>query len=293
MSPLLLALLSNISFASASILFTQFSIRTSSAWMNFYKAFVAAICFFIVCAGLNLWTPLSFKALAYLLLSGSLGLMIGDIFLLKAFTLLGSGRVLMIFGFQPLFLGFFSHLFFGESFSPIKLLAILLLIGCLFSFSLETYRKKGHWDQQGLVYAFIGVFLDAIGVLLTRGAFELHPDLSPFEANFVRAGMTAVGFAVAAMIPFFRYSILRPWQSLNRNEKLWVTAASFLGTFMSLSFYLMAIQKGHLATISAIAGTSPLFATLFEVALGRKKITSYLIFGVLFFVSGMAVLFFE
>jgi drug/metabolite transporter (DMT)-like permease len=290
---MLLAFLSNIAFASASILFTQFSKRTSSAWMNFYKAFISSLCFAAVCLIFNLWTPLSHTALVYLLLSGSLGLMIGDIFLLQSFTLLGSGRVLMIFGFQPLFLGFFSHLFFGQSFSPYRMLAVFLLIACLFSFSLETYRSKGHWDQKGLIYAFIGVFLDAIGVLLTRGAFELHPDLSPFEANLARAVVTAVGFFIASLIPFFKFSVIRPWQSLEKKEKAWVTGASFVGTFLSLSFYLMAIQKGHLATISAIAGTSPLFATLFEVLLGKKKVTKYLVWGVLFFVSGMAILFFE
>jgi uncharacterized membrane protein len=66
--------------------------------------------------------------------------------------------------------------------------------------------------------------------------------------------------------------------------------ASFFGTFMSLSFYLMAVQKGHLASISAVAGTTPLFATLIETLLGKRKFTIYLAAGLSFFILGFSIL---
>lgn len=290
MSPLLLALCSNISFATASIFFTTYSKRTSSAWMNFYKAFVACLCFAIVCTAMNYWIPLPTKTIGFLIVSGLLGLMIGDIFLLKSFTHLGSGRVLMLFGFQPLLIGLLSFIFLNQSFPLARLAAVVLLIGCLLSFSLESLKEKGHWDSKGLLYALIGVCFDAVGILLTRAAFENSTEMSPFLANFVRTGITVVGFSLMAMIPAFSFSVIKPWNSLSVKDKRLVTFASFLGTFMSLSFYLMAVQKGHLATISAIAGTSPLFATLFENALGKRKFSKYLFFGVVFFVGGVAIL---
>ena len=69
-----------------------------------------------------------------------------------------------------------------------------------------------------------------------------------------------------------------------------VTAAGFFGTFLSLSFYLMAIQKGHLAAVSAVAGTAPLFAMMIEVGLGKRKFTAYLGAGLAFFVLGFVIL---
>ena len=217
--------------------------------------------------------------------------MIGDIFLLKAFTHLGSGRVLMLFGFQPILLGLFSFLFFGQSFPLYRVVAVLLLMGCLFSFALESFRQKGHWDIPGLSFAFLGVLLDAAGVLMTRGAFEASPQMSPFLANFIRALVATLGFCFLALIPRVKLNLLQPLLSLPPKERVWVTLAGFFGTFTSLSFYLMAIKYGHLATVSAVAGTSPLFATLFETLLGRKPVTIYLVVGTCFFASGIGVLF--
>lgn len=291
MPPVLLALCSNISFATGSLLFTHYSRRISSMWMNFYKALVACVCFAIVCTIFRFWSPVPALGAGLLAASGLVGLMIGDIFLLKAFVHLGSGRVLMLFGFQPILLGCFSFLFFGQQFPLYRLVAVLLLIGCLVTFSLESFRKKGHWDIPGLSFAFAGVFLDAAGVLMTRGAFEAAPEMSPFMANFIRAFVCVIGFALLSRVPGLRFTLFHPLRQLPARDRLWVTLAGFLGTFMSLSFYLMAIKNGHLATISAIAGTSPLFATLFETILGRKPFSIYLLIGTSFFASGMAVLF--
>lgn len=291
MPPLLLALCSNISFASASLLFTHYSRRISPLWMNFYKALVASLCFAVTCTVLKIWVLPPQASLILLCTSGLVGLMIGDIFLLKAFTHLGSGRVLMLFGFQPVLLGLFSFIFFGQNFPVYRLLAVLLLMGCLFTFALESFRQKGHWDIAGLSYAFLGVLLDAAGILMTRGAFEASPEMSPFFANFLRSFVAVLGFTALAFIPSVKLRLFRPLKDLSAKDRLWVTLAGFFGTFTSLSFYLMAIKYGHLATVSAIAGTSPLFATLFETVLGRKPVTGYLIVGTAFFASGITVLF--
>lgn len=290
MPPIILALCSNISFASASILFTEYSKRISPSWMNFYKAFVAMIAFALVCTIAGFWLPISTTSTWLLIASGFCGLMIGDIFMLKGFIHLGSGRVLMLFSFQPLLLGVVSYYLWGQQFQWLRLTAILFLILCIVSFSFESFKSKGHWDGPGLAYALTGVLLDAFGVLMTRAAFESTPDMSPFLANFIRAATAASGFVVMSLLPIFSFSLFAPLKKLNVKDRGLVTLAGFFGTFMSLSFYLMAIKKGHLATVSAVAGTAPLFATVIEVGLGKRKFTPYLGAGLLFFIIGFTIL---
>jgi uncharacterized membrane protein len=292
MPPILLALCSNISFATASLLYTEYARRISSSWMNYYKAVIAFLGFATVTLVLNLATPLPWQSMVLLSASGILGLLIGDIFMLKAFTHLGSGRVLMLFGFQPLLLGAASFYLFDQDFPWVRLVAVLLLIGCVLSFSLESFRQKGHWDLPGLGYAVLAVTLDGVGLLLTKASFEANQDLSPFYANVFRSGVTVLGFLMISLIPWFRLSLLAPLKTLTFKERWTVSGAAFLGTFMSLGFYLMAMKHGHLATISAVAGTSPLFASLFEIVTGRKKMTPYLGAGITFFIAGMLTLIF-
>ena len=285
------AFCSNITFAVASLYFTDFSKKRSPIWMNYFKACVAFVCF---CAVILLFQiPIVINNTGFLLLviSGITGLMIGDIFLLNAFTQLGSGRVLMIFGFQPLILGVAGYYLFHDVFEWHRLVAVIFFILCLFSFSLESFKLQRDWQIKGIVFALIGVFLDACGILLTKKSFEMNPDLSAFVANAIRSGATMVGFFLVSLVLPKYVHLKKSFITLQRKEKILVVFASSLGTFAALGFYLKAIQIGHLATISAIAGTSPLFATLFEIARGKKKMTRYLVFAICSFIAGFVILF--
>lgn len=290
MISILFALGSNITFATASLYFTDFSKKISAGWMNYFKACVAFSCFLAVLLIFQISLQMNWVGFIYLVISGWAGLMIGDIFLLRSFTYLGSGRVLMIFGFQPLLLGVASFYLFGELFSLYRLIAILFLMSCLFCFSIESFKEKGHWDLKGIGFALLGVGLDAFGLILTKKSFELNPGMSVFLANAVRSGATVFGFFILGFVPIFKLQLIPRFLSLDKKDQLLVLMASFLGTFMSLALYMRAIQIGHLATISAIAGTCPLFATLFEIYRGRKKMTKYLALALISFICGVGTL---
>lgn len=255
------------------------------------KACVAFVCFVAVLLVFQIPMNVNGLGVLFLSLSGIIGLMIGDIFLLSAFTHLGSGRVLMIFGFQPMLLGVASFYLFGQPFEWHRLIAVLFFILCLVCFSLESFKEQKNWQVRGITFALIGVFLDACGILLTKKSFEMNPEMSAFLANAIRSGATALGFFVVSFFIPKIVNLKAPFISLSRKERNVVIFASVLGTFASLAFYLKAIQVGHLATISAIAGTSPLFATLFEISQGRKKMTLFLALALIFFAIGFSILF--
>jgi drug/metabolite transporter (DMT)-like permease len=285
------ALGSNLTFATASLYFTEFSKKVSPVWMNYFKACVAFICFVAVLLIFQITLVINQSGFILLACSGIIGLMIGDIFLLSGFAHLGSGRVLMIFGFQPLILGVASYFLFNETFEWFRLIAVFFFMICLFSFSLESFKEKGDWEIKGIAFALTGVILDAGGVLLTKKSFEINPELSPFLANAIRSGATAIGFFLVSLVIPKIIHLKTPYLALSMRDRKRVIFGSALGTFGALAFYLKAIQIGHLATISAIAGTSPLFATLFEISQGRKKMTKYLAVALVSFITGFVILF--
>lgn len=258
--------------------------------MNFHKALIAWICFALTCLIFGITYPVGSTATALFLVSGMAGLFLGDTFLLKAFAELGSGRTLMVFGFQPLVLGIAAFFLFGDLLAPAKFLAIVFLIGCVFSFSVESSRLRGHWGLKGLVYALAGVLLDAAGLLMTKYGFELSPGISPFYVNIIRTSGALAAFFVDALVRRRTSHLFRPFWTLSPRDRGIATFAGALGTFVSLSFYLHAVQIGQLASISAIAGTSPVLATVFETATGRRPLTRYLLVGAFFFLLGFAIL---
>lgn len=284
------ALGANLSFALGSLIFTHYSRKVSSSWMNLVKALVAALCFFFFVSMTSGWHTLGKGQMGIFFLSGMLGLGIGDIFMLRGFSQLGPGRSMMIFGFQPLLLGVLSYFFFNQEVTSRQLVAIIFLILCLLTFSLERYRRNGHWDLNGLIDIIIGVTLDAIGVVLTRTAFEMDPAATSWEGNFYRS----IG---AVMIMLFIYRI-KPF-GLIENFKIQslkgrgaIVLGSFLGTFLSLGFYLKAVQTGHLATISAISITGSLFSSTFECLYEKRWPSIYLVISYGLFLIGTKFLLF-
>lgn len=257
--------------------------------MNAFKAGVALIAFglaVLISQGISLsWHPTSTGAF---LVSGLIGLNIGDIFLLRAFSIMGSARTLMIFSFQPVVLGIFSYLLFSQTVSFVKAAAILFMIGCVFVTSYEKYKQMGHWDLRGPLYALIGVFLDSCGILLTRFAFDSNAGVTVLEGNFYRCVGAVLGFFVMAY--FFPFNFFSTLKQFRKREKGVLIAASLGGTFISLWCYLTAISKGNLATISAITGAGPVFAAVLESIVSRQWPSRYLYFAFALFAAGFYLL---
>ena len=286
----LFAFAANLSFAIGVQFFTHYARRISSLWVNCFKGLVAALLFAATVLLQGGFHQVGAGSAALFGLSGLLGLGLADIFLIKAFSLMGPGRTMMLFGFQPLIIGVVSYFAFGQAIDARKLYAILFFVVCLFIFSLESFRKQGHWNARASLFALGGVALDGCGVLITRYAFNNSPGLGTTEGNFYRACGALLLFAVLARVkPFHFFEKLK---GLSRPALLWITLGSVAGTYLSLMFYLSAIRySGALAAVSGIAITGTLFASLFECLAERRLPSGYLLVALVFFLGGMAFLF--
>ncbi|NQZ19937.1 MAG: DMT family transporter [Bdellovibrionales bacterium] len=288
-SPLSYALGANICFSIAIIFFTSISNKANSIWTNTFKAIVALVCFlFFILVGDGFHSISSLPLLAFFI-SGAIGLAVGDIFLIKAFTIIGPSRTMVLFGFQPLIMAIFAFILFNQPVSSNKLIAVIFLIGCLLCFSFERFKENKSWGMKGIFYAFIGVFLDASGILLTRYSFDNSPYIHVFEGNFYRCIGALIGFLI---LNFFykRINLVSTFNILNLREKWTIIFASFLGTFLSLALYLNAIKGGHLASVTAIAITGPFFSAIFEHLYFKKKPTKFFILSLILFIFGFYLL---
>jgi drug/metabolite transporter (DMT)-like permease len=282
------ALGATLSFASASIVYAAYSKRVSVLWMNCFKSFVAFIALAITIPIFSGWHPPSSLALAGFILSGLIGLNIGDLFLLSAFTRLGVARTLILFGFQPLLVGVAAYFLFGQALNPQRFLAVIFLIACLFIFSFERYRTERRWEISGLFHALMGVVLDTCGILITRASFANSPSVTPLEGHFFRCFGALIGFAVLAQIK--PIGLFKNFQVFPVKNRLILIAAALGGTYLSLFFYLTAVKIGNLASIAGIAITGPMFATLLELVVNRRAPNRYLIAAMACFSVGFYIL---
>lgn len=290
--PFFFALGATLCFAYASTIFTEFSRKITPFWMNSFKAFVALAAFWITILLSKNWITPDLRTVIALLSSGCIGLMIGDIFMLHAMKDLGASRMLMIFGLQPFFLAIGAFFLFGQAFSLINLIGVLFMLCCLYTISLESYKKNGSWQLRGMFLGLIAILLDAVGILMTKYGFESTPGISSIQVNGVRCIGAVVGFFIINKFYYKRSEQVEfkpEWRKLSNNEKLKIVIGSLAGTYFSLMLYLTAVSKGQLSVISSVTVTGPMFAGIFECVRSRRAPSLYLFIAFLFFTGGFII----
>lgn len=291
MNPYIITVLSNLSFAIGSQFFTHYTRKFSSTWMNTYKALIALLCFTLTVLMMGGFNAISPVTILIFFASGLLGLGIGDIFLLKAFSHIGPGRTMVLFGFHPVIVGIISYFLFDQTLNTEKFWGILFFIFCLLTFSFESFKINKKWEVRGLVYAFLGMAFDALGVIITRFAFDMNSEVSAFEGNVYRC-LGAIFFYMVIR-KFSPFQFRMRFRSLERKSKVFVTLGAILGTYVSLGMYLYAIKEASsLATVTAISITSVIFSSTIECVWDKKYPTPYLIAAFGFFSIGMWILLF-
>lgn len=279
---------SSICFSFASLLFADVARKISPLWMNVFKAIVAWTCFAIATALWGDWASLGATQWIALIVSGILGLAIGDIFLLTAYARIGAARTLILYGFQPLFVAIAAKVLFDQDISWRVALAVVFCMACMFTFSLERMKRDGHWEIFGLLAALLGVLFDNSGLILSRWAFDQAPDMTAFQANLIRCSGALIFFLIFSSVK--NLGLKAGWLRLGARGRGLAILASFLGTFMSLFLYLTAVKIGHLASISALAGAGPIFASAMECVYLRKWPSKYLMAALILFASAFAIL---
>jgi drug/metabolite transporter (DMT)-like permease len=290
MNAIVMTLMANISFSLGSQFFTHYTRKFSSTWMNTFKALVALIFFFLTIILTTGFHGISLYNIGLFFLSGFIALGVGDILLLKAYEKIGPGRTMVLFGFHPVIVGLIAFVLLDQTIELNKVWAIFFFIGCLLTFSYETFKSSGRWDLSGLLFAFGGMFLDASGILITRYAFDLNKIITPIEGNFYRCiGALASYMIIRKFSPFqFRSRFL----SLNLKSRLYVFLGAFLGTYLSLALYLNAIKiTDNLASISALSITGVIFSSAFECIWNKTLPSKYLMIAFILFGCGMYFVF--
>lgn len=286
--PYLFGIGANLCFGTASIVFSRFTKSHSPRWMNQLKVFVAFFCFCLAFFLTESFCALPLKGVLYLGLSGFLGLFLGDLFLFHAFSKLGAARTLVLYSCQPFLLGIYGFLALGQTLSGTQATAIVCMILCVLTFVHERKRKTGSIDIVYFLYAFLGIFFDAIGVMFSREAFDMDAGLGSFQANAMRALGGMIGFFFLS--PKSYQGLIQDLSRLRSQDRNLALGASFLGTFVSLSLYLQALKSAHVATLTAISITSPLWVSIIDHVRERVLPNHHLVLAFVLFVTGFFLL---
>jgi drug/metabolite transporter (DMT)-like permease len=264
-------LMASLVWTAATQIFARMGKRINITRLNFFKTLIS-LAFFLLFNLLFGTFKVEAPALSWLFASGVIGFGLADLLIFYSFAQMGAARTLMISAFSPLLLAIQSYLFLGISMNMSQLFGLICMFLCIFFLSLDKLDGV-NFNWKISFFALIGYALDAMGVTFTKKAFLLSPELTSATANMYR--IIAALLILFVVAKFKKVSITD--NRFTRRDYSLLVLSSFLGTFLSVLFWVNAISKGHPPTIAALGSLSPVYATIIEYWLIRRTPSRYFI----------------
>jgi drug/metabolite transporter (DMT)-like permease len=287
----LAALTAAFLWALASVWFTRLGSHLSVIEVNFLKGMLALILLVITLylsgGGLQ---SIPANALGLLLVSGVIGITLGDSAYLQALQHLGPRRTLLLATLAPPMVGLIAWGVLGETLAWTTWLGILLTVAGIAWVILErTPDSAPAFDLKlGLLFGFLAALSQSVALVLSRVALT-RTSVDSLQSTILRLAAAVVVLAV--------WSLLRRKPLLSRTvfqaqPHLWATlaAATFIGTDLAMWLQQVSISLAPAGIVQTLLSASPLFI-LPIAALQGQKITPRAVLGALLALGGVALLF--
>jgi len=287
-------ILASFLYAVNAVFLTRASRQIGSVITNRIRVAFALV-YLIVLNLILFGQPMPFSAGAerwgWLLLSGVIGLALGDFFLFQSYLAIGPRIGTLLASLSTVFGILEAWLFLGETLNMLQMAGIALTLGGIAWVILE--RTNG---QEPLhVNAASGVLFGVLAALGQSTGFVLSKQgmagvFSPFQGNVIR--MLAATL-VLWLMAFFQKDIRNTAQTVRQNiPTLKVLAlAAFIGPVLGVSASLLSLQHVEVGIASILTSLPPIFILPISHFVFKERLGWQSIAGTFLAMAGVSILF--
>lgn len=231
----------------------------------------------------------------WLILSGLVGFVLGDLFLFRAFILIGARISMLIMSLVPPITALIGWITLGEVLSGIEFLGMGITLAGI---SMVMLARRGNGSEfslkrgkmgpvvLGSLLALGGAIGQAAGLVLSKKGMQ---DMDAFAATQIRIMAGVVGFLIVITL-FKRWkNVLGAINDLKAMK--FMTLGSFTGPFLGVSFSLLAVQHTDTGVAATLMALTPVMIIPPAILLKKEKIHLLEILGALISVGGVALFF--
>jgi drug/metabolite transporter (DMT)-like permease len=227
------------------------------------------------------------------MLSGIVGLALGDAFLFRSYQLVGPRIGLLLLSLAPVFSAAIDWLFFGESLMPIQLLGMFVTLAgiswvVLTRPNLQAGEQHVKLSGRGVLFGVIAALGQASGLVLSKQG--MSGNFSPFAGTVIR--MTAAIIFLWGMA-FFQKQVKSTFQAVKEYPKAlgWAAFGAFFGPIVGVSSSLLAIQHTAVGIASTLMALPPVFMLPISYFVFKERFGWQAVAGTLVAIAGVALLF--
>ncbi|QGY46262.1 EamA family transporter [Maribellus comscasis] len=232
----------------------------------------------------------------WLILSGLVGFVIGDLLLFQAFVVIGARISMLMMALAPPFTAFIGWLILKETLTLSNWLGMMVTMAGIVLVILkrekteqngEIIRKlKSGYSVQGILLAVGGAMGQAAGLVLSKKGMGNY---DAFSASQIRVLAGVAGFSVLFV---FMKRWPRVWAALKHAPAMKrITLGAFFGPFLGVSFSLLAVQHTEAGVAATLMAISPVLIIAPSVIWFGEKVNWKEILGALITVGGVALFF--
>jgi drug/metabolite transporter (DMT)-like permease len=204
------------------------------------------------------WAELSPGVLPLLILSGLLGITLGDTMMFAAVVRLGPRRAGVLFALNAPLAALFGWTLLGEDL-PLQAVAGILLAFGGTALAIRFGGSGGHVLENirgrpatGIAFGLLAALGQAAGTLILRPL--MAGGLDPFAASFVRIGFAALAISALMALPLAAF---RPANPPDRKAVAATVALAFLGLGLGMTLMLYALSGGAAGIVATLTASSP------------------------------------
>jgi drug/metabolite transporter (DMT)-like permease len=276
----ILSLLTAVFWAVAVILFKKSGETVHPIGLNLFKN---ALGFLLLLVTLGVFkeallhqVPLVDYML--LMLSGAIGIGIGDTLFFACLNLIGAGLTAIVDCLYSPFIIALSVLFLGERLTFLQIFGAVLVVFAVLTVSL----KRGGLDidrrklVQGIIFGALAMLSTAVGVVIVKPLLSRIPFLWATEVRLLGALLSLI------LIVLFHPGRRKILSSiLDKKSRLYVISGSFFGAYMAMLFWLGGMKFTQASIASALNQTNSIFIVILAAVWLKEPLNARRIFGII------------
>jgi len=299
----LFALLTAFFWTTTSLSFQQATRRSGVLSVNVLRLIIAFVIYALISyfsRGMFLPFDASIHQWIWMSLSGIVGFVFGDYFLLKSYEFISARISMLLMSLSAPIAALISWIFLGESMSFISLIAMFITI---FGITVVITEKKKldekklgaknkklqfSFSPKGMLFAFLGSLGQALGLVLSKYGMQ---DYNVFAATQIRIIASSIGFVILI-------SLIKRWPKVKQTVKdsisiKFILVGSIFGPFLGVYTSLLSVKYTSVGIASTIMAIIPVLIIPPAILIYKEKVTLKEVVGAFIALTGIGLFFIQ
>lgn len=218
-------------------------------------------------------------------LSGIVGFFLGDLFLFKSYTIIGSRTSQLVMSLAPMITAVIGWFFLNEILSLKSIIGIVVSVSGIM-IAVAGKKLKLNVPVKGFLYALGGALGQAVGLILSKKG------MGEYDAVVATQIRAIFGFAAFAILVTFA----KRWRRVilttgDRKSMSIITVGTIFGPFIGVSLSLYAVQHTETGIAAALMALTPIFIIVPTAIMFKEKITARQVIGAVISIVGASIFF--